>query len=73
MTIAAFAILFSIAIGLALIAVVNAERERKTRQRVHTLIRSEDNLDIIGDGAWRIPAAWPKHSARVRDIEPWGA
>lgn len=57
-------------IGLVVMA---ACTDTTPRKRVRTIIRSEHNRDIVGDGAWISPRPSAARSARVRDIEPRGA
>jgi hypothetical protein len=47
---------------------------KEPRKRVHTLILSKDNREIIGDGAWsNTPAVFPSERLRrLREIEPRG-
>lgn len=66
-TIIILAPLFAIAIGLVVISMANDSSERSTRKRVQTLIRSEHNREIVGDGAWFNKPA--NSSARIRDME----
>lgn len=69
--IAGFAVLFGGAIGLCVCVMIEDWQRRRSRARVLTIVTSERNSEIIGDGAWR-RTKFPK-TARVRDLDPRGA
>lgn len=46
---------------------------RDQPKRVITLIRSENNLNVIGDGAWKSKPTPSERMRQLREAEPRGA
>lgn len=57
-------------LSILLFAFSMSQRQQRNQNRVRTIIRSGDDMSIVGDGPWSItPARYPRHE---RESEPMG-